>query len=645
MNTTRLNIKRIIRHYSFLSILLLCLTSVAQNIIIKPKNALGSVPSIYKPGLFLITKTTNGGNDFINNGVIHNSIRLISIETAFDYSSPSINDIMATLESLKPNILYANSRCQKLILPIMKMPAWLSSSTDQTIIGGGWKKFNAMPPANYAIWNLLMDSIVNKINGQWGLDPYYEIWNEPDIFYWQGTQNQYFNFFKNTFFAIKNNHPNAKVGGPVVSNFSAKFGNAFSFGHLTNTQLDSTIIGRTIDSCTAWNAHLDFISWHKFESCINSVKMEIDYLNQKLTNSGHGIVPYILTEWNNDHTIRETNLGASYVPNYVLELEKNGVSAQMVAAWQDFEMGTTEFHKDYGLISTAALHKPEWKSLLLLNKLKGNKIQTTGSNNLNLAVASSIKNDTLSVLLSNHTLGGYNEATLYLLFNKQYNVQTLIAAGFTGFKLDSIYKGLIILPNTNALNSDINSVIPIYKKADSAFQFGRNIKLTISGVTGLRSGHKYLIDSTHNNIVFRYDSLISQGHTRASATAFLYPNSNLSKENISLSDSTYSFHLQKNGVTLLTFFIPGITGINNKTFTQNSFEVFPNPATELLTIKLTDPSLVDKPIQIYNSIGLLIKSVSVHDISTSIDISGLAPGLYFIQPQNYPQETRKFIKK
>ncbi|MBL7922082.1 MAG: T9SS type A sorting domain-containing protein [Bacteroidia bacterium] len=638
-------INRQIISFSVLLALFLVTKISGQNIRIKPQISQGPISSLYKPGLFLITKTTNGGNDFINNGIKHNSLRLISIETAFDYSSPSINDVMTTLEALKPNILYANSRCEKLILPIMKMPAWLSSSSDQTIIGGGWKKFNGMPPANYALWNLLVDSIVNKINGQWGLDPYYEIWNEPDIFYWQGTQSQYFNFFKNTFFAIKNNHPNAKVGGPVTSSFSTKFGSGFPFGHLSNAQLDSTIVARVIDSCAVWNAHLDFISWHKFESSHYSVKMEMDYLNQKLISTGHGIVPYLITEWNNTQTNRESTLGASYIPNYIFALEKYGVAAQSVAAWQDFEMGTTEFHKDYGLISWAALHKPEWKSLLLLNLLKGNNVQVVGSNSLNLAVISSLKNDTLNILLSNYTIGGFNEATLDLLFNKQYNTKTLESAGFNVFKLDSIYKGLITLPITNALTSDINAVKPIYQKADSALHFGRNINLTISGLVGVHVGQKYLIDSTHNNIVFRYDSLITAGHTRASATAFLYPNSVISKENISMVDSTYNLHLQPNAVTLLSFFIPGVSGVKNYAQTNYSFDFYPNPVDENLHVKIFNKDMVDKPILIYNSLGMLIKSINLNDSSTDINISDLMSGLYFLQVQTNPPQTRKFIKK
>ena len=156
------------------------------------------------------------------------------------------------------------------------MPAWLSSSTDTSPAAPGFQVLNAVPPANYTTWNTLMDSIVDKINNQWGLDPYYEIWNEPDGDYWQGTETEYFELYKNTFFAIKDNHPTSKVGGPTVSNFRSRFGAPYTSGYLTNVQLDSSIIGRVIDSCASWGATMDFISWHKFELVLHSLDMEMD---------------------------------------------------------------------------------------------------------------------------------------------------------------------------------------------------------------------------------------------------------------------------------------------------------------------------------------------------------------------------------
>ncbi len=620
--------------------------ATAQNIKINPQNSLGTIPNIYKPGVFLVPKTTNGANDFLNNGIQHNTIRMISIELALEFSTPSIAGVMAQLEAAKPGILYTNSRCDKLVLTILKMPLWLSSSTDTTILGDpNWRKFNAMPPANYATWNLLVDSIISKINGQWGLDPYYEIWNEPDNFYWQGTPAQYFDFFKKTYFAIKTNHPSAKVGGPVLASFTSKFGSAYPVGFITNTQLDSSIIGRLIDSCMAWNAPLDFISWHKFDSFLYSMEMEIDYLNQKLISSGHGIVPYIISEWNNTFSIRESNFAAAFMPNYVLALENYGIAGQLVASWQDFIMDSVEFHNDYGMLSWGALHKPEWKSLLLLNKMKGIKIESDSSDFLNLAVVSTIQNDTVRVLFSNRSLPAFTEATSYLLYTKHFNVTDISTAGYSSSELDSIYRGLITISGIDSLSLAINSAIPIYQKADSAFLFGRNINLTISGLTGTHVGTEYLIDSTHNNVIYRFDSLLISGYTRASATAFLYPNSTILANSITITDSIYSFHLQPNAVTLFEFYVPGILGISNNTPVQDNFDIFPNPSSESLTVKLFTQQMESEQIQIYNSMGALIKTVDTKNLSTVIDVSELSSGLYFIHIKNHQQQTLKFIKQ
>lgn len=329
-----------------------CQQVLAQTITID--HQLPTAPSFaqYQPGIFAVPKTTNAVNDLLNNGIQFNAIRTIDIEEAMNYWTVSdIAGVMAQLEVRKPNFIAANSRCDRLVVPILKMPLWLSSSTDPTEVAPGFYFYNAVPPANYTIWNTLMDSIVDKINNQWGLDVYYEIWNEPDGEYWQGTEQEYFTFFKNTLQAIKTHHPTAKVGGPVVSDFVSSFSTTFPSGYLSNAQLDATIMGQVIDSCVAWGTTLDFLSWHKFGINLYSEDNHFNYLNQKLVNSGHGIVPFLVSEWNLSYGLRESVLDPAYMINYTQSCAEHGVSAHMVAAWQDFEQDTSEFHGDYGLLS------------------------------------------------------------------------------------------------------------------------------------------------------------------------------------------------------------------------------------------------------------------------------------------------------
>lgn len=618
------------------------LNAFAQTITINWQESSQPIPALFRPGIFLVPKTTNGTNDLLNNGIHCNAIRTIDIETAMNhFSVSSINDVMARLEIQKPNILLANSRADKLILPIMKMPAWLSSSSDTTTVESGWGLLNAVPPSNYSTWNTLMDSIVGKINDQWGLDPYYEIWNEPDGNYWQGTIEEYFILYKNTLQAIKSNHPNAKVGGPTVSNFTTSFTTSFPAGFLPNNVLDATIIGQVIDSCVQWGTPMDFISWHKFNLSLYAVEMEINYLNQKLINTGHGTVPFLVSEWNLPFTYRESPLDAAFMLNYTQALTEYNISGQMVAAWQDFAPGSAEFHQDYGLLSWGALHKPSWKSLLLLNKMESQIINVGNSDYRNLSTVSSYHNDTIRVLVSNFTLPGLAEAGLYLFFENELNTDSLLAYGYQQSTIDSILQGFITLSGSDPLATEINDAIPVYQTFNNYFQSGRNLSVKFPGITGVHPGRITIIDSTNNNVIHQFDSLINAGYTRTNAVNYLYPNNTFNSSIISLTDSIYNFHLQANGVALLEFFIPGLE-VSTEEFntTHPSLIIYPNPTSDMVNIKMQDQDL--KSITVMDSFGKFIMT-SHH---SSFSVKELSNGMYFIIIQsNQGTVVRRLIKE
>ncbi|MBA2612516.1 MAG: T9SS type A sorting domain-containing protein [Bacteroidetes bacterium] len=489
-----------------------------------------------------------------------------------------------------------------------------------------------------------MDSIVNKINNQWGLNPYYEIWNEPENYYWQGTTAQYHTFFKNTFKAIKLNHPTALVGGPVVASFSSCFNLSLPKGHLTNSQYNQTIIANVIDSCVSWNIKLDFISWHKFDPLLQSVNEEILYLNQKLLTSGHGIVPYIVSEHNQTSSLRDTYFSNASVTSNILNIEKMGVLAHSVAAWQDFDSSNTEFHKDYGVLSWNSLHKPVWKSLQLLNRLKGNKLKNYCSDSLNISVAASYNNDTVRTFISNYQLPAFAETKSYLYYLKNFNSTDFAAEGLASDNhLDSIFRGLIVLPSTSLLSQSINQAIPFYNRADSMFKFGRTINLHFKGLTGIHSANLYMVDSIQNNIIYKYDSLITNGYTRNSAVTFLYPNNTISFKTITISDSIYSFHLKSNSVALIEALIQNPQSIYENLSSQHNFKIYPNPSKEKIFFEVEKGQSYLHTFQIFNTLGECVREAQLVNRS-ELDVSNLSEGLYIIQVKEYPSQKQKFIK-
>jgi hypothetical protein len=87
------------------------------------------------------------------------------------------------------------------------------------------------------------------------------------------------------------------------------------------------------------------------------------------------------------------------------------------------------------------------------------------------------------------------------------------------------------------------------------------------------------------------------------------------------------------------------TSINENNFVESEyFRVYPNPATEELTLEFFKNHIYSGQIKIFNSIGELFREISIAS-SIEINITDLPNGLYFIQLDSYPQQTIKFIKQ
>ncbi len=75
---------------------------------------------------------------------------------------------------------------------------------------------------------------------------------------------------------------------------------------------------------------------------------------------------------------------------------------------------------------------------------------------------------------------------------------------------------------------------------------------------------------------------------------------------------------------------------------KNSISIYPNPANNIITIdrKVNTP----EEIEIYSVLGTKVMSKTLHKISTTVNISDLSRGVYFISFKN-ESKSFKFIKK
>ena len=119
-----------------------------------------------------------------------------------------------------------------------------------------WSAYEAglwsFPPKDYARWGGLVRALVEHCVQRYGADHVrtwlWELWNEPDIFYWRGTPEQYYALYDVTAAAVKAAFADAMVGGPATTGDLRGNGNAFLRGFLAH--------------CARQGTPLDFVSFH-----------------------------------------------------------------------------------------------------------------------------------------------------------------------------------------------------------------------------------------------------------------------------------------------------------------------------------------------------------------------------------------------
>jgi xylan 1,4-beta-xylosidase len=120
----------------------------------------------------------------------------------------------------------------------------------------GW----AYPPNDYKKWSELVFQFVRHLRERYGDAEVktwlWEVWNEPDIAYWQGTPEEYFKLYDVSVEAVLRALPEARIGGPDSTgpgnSKAADFLRAF-LEHCAHQKNYAT--GKV-------GSHLDFISFH-----------------------------------------------------------------------------------------------------------------------------------------------------------------------------------------------------------------------------------------------------------------------------------------------------------------------------------------------------------------------------------------------
>lgn len=202
------------------------------------------------------------------------------------------------------------------------------------------KKYQTKVPKDYLKWARICEHIIRHVNEGWANGhhmniQYWEIWNEPDCRNkdgsnpcWQGTAEQFNDFFYVVLKHLKTNFPDLKIGGPSFCFPGNRFdGMARLLDHISQGQE---------------KLPLDFFSFHIYSGNPNIFPPTIEGIRKLVTEHGYPEAELILNEWN---YVRAWTPGSEVAYSYA---QIHGIKgASFIAATQSLCQKTALDHLMY----------------------------------------------------------------------------------------------------------------------------------------------------------------------------------------------------------------------------------------------------------------------------------------------------------
>lgn len=238
------------------------------------------------------------------------------------------------------------------------------------------------PPADPAKWAALVDAFVRHLLDRYGSHEleqwYFEVWNEPNIDFWDGVPKQqtYFQFYDLTARTIKNIDRKLRVGGPATA--QAAWVDAF------------------IAHCTQNHVPFDFVSTHVYGndspenvfgtsepvSQRDMVARAAKKVYDQVKASAAPHTPIIFSEYNATYlTQREVTDSAFMGPWLANNIRECDGLTTMMSYWtfsdvfEEQGVVKTPFYGGYGLIAERGIPKPAFRAFELLHGLGTQRLE------------------------------------------------------------------------------------------------------------------------------------------------------------------------------------------------------------------------------------------------------------------------------
>lgn len=245
-----------------------------------------------------------------------------------------------------------------------------------------WYKPLPSPPKDSKKWAELVEAFVHHLEDRYGNAEvrswYFEVWNEPNIDFWDGVpkQSTYFDFYDVTAKAVKGVDQQLRVGGPATA--QAAWVDAF------------------IAHCVKGGIPFDFVSSHIYgnENPVDvfgkpmpiprrdMVGASVKKVYDQVKSSAAPNTPIIWSEYNATYMTQQQVTDSAFMGPWLANNIRECDGMTLYMSYWSFsdvfeEQGIvkTPFYGGYGLIAERSIPKPAYNAFVMLHQLGSERLQ------------------------------------------------------------------------------------------------------------------------------------------------------------------------------------------------------------------------------------------------------------------------------
>lgn len=173
-------------------------------------------------------------------------------------------------------------------------------------------------------------------------------------------------------------------------------------------------------------------------------------------------------------------------------------------------------------------------------------------------------------------------------------------------------------------------------------------QLVISGYSNLLQPFIVLLYDFHNHDFFSGNKrkvLLNLSFTQVEGIA-TEDGVNYFISNESFSQTPINTPARINQINLSTYF-GGLLGLNTINSIIEKIDIYPNPATDVLTIKMNSSNISDLKMTIFNLLGQMLNSYDISSPESNINVSNYNNGIYYcvITAKDQYLTSERFVKQ